>query len=72
MKRLIPFLLMLALPAGAAYIALEDMRAGLDARKGVASAPAGTLREALNGHITPGGEFEKRKAFVQTSLPSGT
>lgn len=33
----------------------------------------GVLVKALNGHITSGGEFEKRAAFVSTySLPAGT
>lgn len=71
-KTLILLTCLMAVAGRAAYIAIEDLRAGLDARKGVASALAGSLREALNGHITPGGEFEKRKAFVLTSLPTGT
>lgn len=61
------------------YLVLEDFRGGLDARKFRLAAPAGTLTEAINGHITSGAEFEKRKAFVRvanpteaTSLPAGT
>lgn len=35
--------------------------------------PGGVLIQALNGHITRGGEFEKRASFVPTyTLPDGT
>ena len=60
------------------YIQVKDFQRGLDARKFMLTEPAGTLLIGNNGHITPGGEFEKRKAFVpifatgQTvSLPGG-
>ena len=60
---------------------LENFQGGLDTRKARLAAPAGTLTEGVDGHITPGGEFEKRKAFVPLenpdvaetdSLPPGT
>lgn len=61
------------------YLVIEGFGGGLDARKFRLAAPAGTLTEAINGHVTPGAEFEKRKAFVRlenpteaTSLPAGT
>ena len=51
------------------YTALNNFRYGLDSRRSELSAVPGTLVEALDGHITQGGEFEKRKAFVKTTLP---
>src|SRR5260221_10647807 len=61
--------------------AIADFRGGLDARKFRLNLPPGTLTDLVNGHITQGGEIEKRKAFVRlvnpdagvtTSLPAGT
>jgi hypothetical protein len=53
------------------YLVVSDFSAGLDLRKSAVTAPAGTLRELVNAHITPGGEIEKRKAFAEKSqLPS--
>lgn len=46
------------------YLLLEGFPKGLDARKFNLSAPPGTLTELNNGHLTNGGEIEKRKAFV--------
>src|ERR1043166_1287158 len=61
------------------YIVIEDFRQGLDARKFRLNAPAGTLTDFINGHVTQGGEIEKRKAFAlldnadeTRSLPAGT
>lgn len=63
------------------YLVIENFQGGLDTRKARLAAPAGTLTEGVDGHITPGGEFEKRKAFVPLenpdvaetdSLPPGT
>ena len=61
------------------YLVIEGFGGGLDARKFRLAAPAGTLTTAINGHVTPGAEIEKRKAFVRvenptetTSLPAGT
>jgi len=56
-----------------AFVAINDFRGGLDTRRTRFTAPAGTLLELVNAHITQGGEIEKRKAFVPTvSLPPGT
>lgn len=46
------------------YFLVENFRFGIDTRKHVLAAPAGTLRTLVNAHVTPGGEIEKRKAFV--------
>lgn len=43
---------------------VENFAAGVDTRKHPLSAPPGTLRRLANAHVTPGGEIEKRKAFV--------
>lgn len=53
-------------------ITIKDFRGGLDARKFKLSLPAGTLSLGDNGHINQGGEFEKRKAFTKSILPSNT
>jgi hypothetical protein len=47
-----------------AYFAIEDSKAGMDLRKSVATAPAGTYRLLQDGHITPGAEIEKRPQFL--------
>jgi hypothetical protein len=55
-----------------AYFAIEDSKAGMDLRKSVATAPAGTYRLLQDGHITPGAEIEKRSEFVKWAvLPPG-
>ncbi len=54
------------------YLDIADFRSGLDARKYKLSLPAGTLTALVNGHITAGGEIEKRKAFLPYDLPPGT
>ena len=46
------------------YFTITDFAAGLDLRRSSLTAPAGTLRSMINCHITPGGEIEKRAAFV--------
>jgi hypothetical protein len=46
------------------YFTITDFAAGLDLRRSEMTAPAGTLRSMINCHITPGGEIEKRMAFV--------
>lgn len=52
---------------------IRDFTGGLDTRKLAETTPGGVLIQAVNGHITRGGEFEKRAAFVPTyALPSGT
>jgi hypothetical protein len=52
------------------YLLLEDFKFGLDTRKFFLNSPAGTLTTLTNGHITPGGEIEKRKAFTRQYLPA--
>jgi hypothetical protein len=47
------------------YLFLDGFPKGLDARKFNLNAPAGTLVELQNGHLTNAGEVEKRKAFVE-------
>lgn len=55
------------------YYGIEDFKAGIDLRKSVFTAPAGTLRTLNNAHITQGGEIEKRPGFVQWSeAPAGS
>lgn len=55
-----------------AYFAIEDSKAGMDLRKCVASAPAGTYRLLQDAHITPGAEIEKRSQFIPWAvLPPG-
>lgn len=52
---------------------LEDFKAGLDLRKSILTAHAGSLQQLDNCVVTPGGEICKRKAFVPVcSLPAGT
>jgi hypothetical protein len=46
------------------YFTVTDFAAGLDLRRSELTAPAGTMRSLINAHITPGGEIEKRMAFV--------
>ena len=53
------------------YLILEDFKRGLDARRSRLAAPAGTMQEALECYVTPGGELEKRKAFVPVANPNG-
>jgi len=47
------------------YYTVTDFSAGLDLRRSPLTAPAGTLRVLRNCHVTPGGEIEKRFAFVK-------
>lgn len=46
------------------YFLVSDFRGGLDVRKSPWTAEAGTLQEFTDGHITRGGEIEKRKEFT--------
>ena len=56
-----------------AYVLVEDFRGGLDTRRTVVTSVPGTLVVLTNGHLTRGGEIEKRRAFVKVcDLPSGT
>lgn len=54
------------------YLLLDGFPRGLDARKFNLSAPPGTLVELHNGHLTNGGEIEKRKAFVSYAVVTTT
>jgi hypothetical protein len=45
------------------YYEIASFMNGLDTRKDVLTAPAGTLRTLQNCHITQGGEIEKRSQF---------
>ena len=54
-----------------AQVIIEDFRLGLDRRKSILTAAAGSLWVLRNAHITAGGEIAKRKAFVQDkTLPA--
>lgn len=55
-----------------AYLLIEDFKSGMDVRKSAFTAPPGSLRRITNGHLTRGGEVEKRKAMsLFASLPNG-
>ena len=45
---------------------------GLDTRRSELTSQPGTLEVLQNAHINQGGEIEKRKAFVATTLPEQT
>lgn len=52
---------------------VREFTGGLDNRRMPEATSGGVLIRANNGHITRGGEFEQRAAFVPTySLPAGT
>lgn len=52
---------------------IREFTGGLDARRLPETTPGGVLIQGLDGHITRGGEFEKRAAFVPSyTLPAGT
>lgn len=46
------------------YYLVSDFRSGLDVRRSPWTSEAGTLQVCQNGHITRGGEVEKRKEFT--------
>lgn len=51
---------------------VREFTGGLDTRRMPETTPGGVLIQGLDGHITRGGEFEKRAAFVATyTLPAG-
>lgn len=55
------------------YLVIDDFRQGMDRRKDRISGAPGALWDGINGHITRGGEFERRKKFVKKYvLPVGT
>jgi hypothetical protein len=52
---------------------IREFTGGLDTRRMKETTAGGVLIKASNGHISRGGEFEKRAAFVPTyALPAGT
>jgi hypothetical protein len=56
-----------------AYFAIEDFKGGVDTRRSRFTSVAGTLRKAVNGHITRGGDIERRKEFTaKGSIPPET
>lgn len=55
-----------------AYLHIQDFQGGLDTRKSLFTAPAGSLRKARNVHLTRGGEIEVRKPFVPVWTVPGT
>lgn len=56
-----------------ATIWVREFTGGLDTRRLPETTPGGVLIEAQDGHITRGGEFEQRAAFVpEYLLPAGT
>lgn len=57
----------------AQHIWVREFTGGLDTRRMPETTPGGVLIQASDGHITRGGEFEARAAFVPTyTLPAGT
>jgi hypothetical protein len=56
-----------------AYVLIENFSGGVDRSRPRYVGPPGSLWSGINGHLSRGGDFEKRKAFVATySLPAGT
>lgn len=52
---------------------IKEFTGGLDTRRMQETTAGGVLVKAQNGHISRGGEFEKRAAFVaEYTLPAGT
>ena len=52
---------------------IKELTGGLDVRRLPETTPGGVLVRGADGHITRGGEFEKRAAFVKAyDLPAGT
>jgi hypothetical protein len=58
---------------GSLYYEIANFQTGMDLRKSPLTAPAGSLQMLQNAHITPGGEIEKREAFVfWANAPAGS
>lgn len=56
-----------------ALVHIKEFLGGLDTRRMPETTPGGVLIQATDGHITAGGEFESRAAFVnEHTLPAGT
>lgn len=47
-----------------AYLVIENFAGGVDRRRPIYAAKPGTLWACENGHVTMGGDVEKRKAFA--------
>lgn len=55
------------------YLVLENVAGGVDRSRPRYVFQPGTLWSGINGHLTRGGDFEKRKAFAEKYLlPAGT
>jgi hypothetical protein len=54
------------------YQIIDNFAAGLDTRKSPLTSPAGTLTRLINAAITPGGEIQKRRAFVAVANVAGS
>lgn len=55
------------------YISVESFSIGIDRRRPRFASQQGSLWDAVNCHISRGGDIEKRKAFVQShALPAGS
>lgn len=54
------------------YLAIDDFKAGLDTRKSVLTAPAGSLTILQNAAVSPGGEIQKRRGFIKVADLKGT
>lgn len=55
------------------YTVVEGFPGGVDRSRPIYAAGTGTLWSGINGHLTRGGDFEPRKAFVKVkTLPPGT
>lgn len=56
-----------------AYTIVDNFSAGVDRTRPRYVGPPGSLWSGINGHLTRGGDFEKRKSFVEyAALPAGT
>lgn len=56
-----------------AYLVIDDFKLGMDRRRARIAGTLGALWTGVNGHITRGGDFERRKKFVMKyALPVGT
>lgn len=54
------------------YMLIDNFSRGMDRRRPIYAAEQGTVWDIQNGHLSRGGDIEKRKAFVATySLPVG-
>lgn len=51
-----------------AYFIVDNFASGLDLRRSIEVAPAGTLRVLRNAFVNEGGEIEKAKAFVKNTI----